>query len=149
MARGFLMAMVAVNDVGRDELVQEARNGLDADEASNKTCHHDEPRGLVGPAILLKILFRLGEHAVEGREKLRGKTSATFICNQAKELTMTPKLRLREQARKTLLSCMRNDRLPGKSRTMASTQMMEAPKTQAGAAHKVNKSAPGQALARG
>lgn len=77
MARGFLMAMVTVNDVGRDELVQEARNGLDPDESSNKTCHHDEPRGLVGPAILLKILFRLGQHAVERREKLQEGASAT------------------------------------------------------------------------
>lgn len=46
---------------------------------------------------------------------------------------MTPKLRLREQARKALLSWMRKFRLPGKSRTRESTQMMAAPKTQAGA----------------
>lgn len=46
-------------------------------------------------------------------------------------LTMTPKLRLSEHARKTLLSCMRKFRCPGKSRTMTSTQMMAAPNTQA------------------
>ena len=46
-------------------------------------------------------------------------------------LTMTPKLRLSEQARKTLLSCMRKPFWPGKRRTTTSTQMMAAPKTQA------------------
>jgi hypothetical protein len=45
---------------------------------------------------------------------------------------MTPKLRLREQARKTLLSSMRKFRLPGNSLTIASTQMIDAPKRQAG-----------------
>lgn len=44
---------------------------------------------------------------------------------------MTPKLRLREQARKALLSCMRKLGLPGRRRIMRSTQTMLAPKTQA------------------
>ena len=44
---------------------------------------------------------------------------------------MTPKLRLREHARKTLLSSMRKLRLPGNRRTIVSTQMIAAPKTQA------------------
>lgn len=44
---------------------------------------------------------------------------------------MTPKLRLREHARKALLSSMRKLCLPGKRRTNTSTQMTEAPKTQA------------------
>lgn len=45
---------------------------------------------------------------------------------------MTPKLRLNEHARKPLLSCMRNSFWLGKRRTMYSTYMMLAPKTQAG-----------------
>lgn len=44
---------------------------------------------------------------------------------------MTPKLRLREQAKKALLSSMRKFRLPGNSRTMLSTHMIAAPDTQA------------------
>lgn len=44
---------------------------------------------------------------------------------------MTPKLRLSEQARKALLSCMRKFLLPGRRRTRTSTQMMLAPKTHA------------------
>jgi hypothetical protein len=45
--------------------------------------------------------------------------------------TMTPKLKLSELARKTLLSCMRKPRFPGNWRTMMSTHMMDAPMTQA------------------
>lgn len=44
---------------------------------------------------------------------------------------MTPKLRLSEQARKTLLSWMLKCRLLGIKRTSRSTQMMHAPSTQA------------------
>jgi len=44
---------------------------------------------------------------------------------------MTPKLRLREQARKALLSWIRKCFCPGNRRTNASTQMMVAPKEQA------------------
>ncbi len=46
-------------------------------------------------------------------------------------LTMTPKLRLSEQARKALLSWMRKWPWPGIKRTNMSTQMTHAPKTQA------------------
>lgn len=46
-------------------------------------------------------------------------------------LTMTPKLRLREQARNTLLSSIRNFLWLGIKRTRTSTQMMLAPTTQA------------------
>lgn len=45
--------------------------------------------------------------------------------------TMTPKLMLKEHARKTLLSCMRNCFRPGNKRTIYSTYMMLAPNTQA------------------
>ncbi|TFA97680.1 hypothetical protein CCMA1212_010571 [Trichoderma ghanense] len=44
---------------------------------------------------------------------------------------MTPKLKLSEHARKTLLSWMRKLALPGRRRTRTSMQMMDAPKTQA------------------
>ena len=44
---------------------------------------------------------------------------------------MTPKLRLSEHARKTLLSCMRKLRWPGMRWTTRSTQMTLAPRTQA------------------
>lgn len=44
---------------------------------------------------------------------------------------MTPKLKLSEHARKMLLSWIRKLALPGIRRTKASTQMMDAPKTQA------------------
>lgn len=44
---------------------------------------------------------------------------------------MTPKLRLSEHARKTLLSSMRKFFWPGIILTKTSTQMIDAPKTQA------------------
>jgi hypothetical protein len=44
---------------------------------------------------------------------------------------MTPKLKLREQDRKLLLSCIRKFFLPGNNCTMRSTQMTVAPKQQA------------------
>lgn len=44
---------------------------------------------------------------------------------------MTPKLRLRDADRKELLSWILKFRLPGIIRTKRSTQMMEAPMTQA------------------
>lgn len=47
---------------------------------------------------------------------------------------MTPKLRLSEEARKALLSWIRNDFWLGIRRTRKSTQMMVAPKQQAGGA---------------
>lgn len=56
--------------------------------------------------------------------------------------TMTPKLRLSEQARKTLLSSMRKLRLPGNRRTMLSTHMMAAPKTHAGRHSQYHSSGP-------
>lgn len=46
--------------------------------------------------------------------------------------TITPKLKLREQARKPLLSSIRKLRFPGSMRTKTSQQMTEAPTTQAG-----------------
>lgn len=45
---------------------------------------------------------------------------------------MTPKLRLSEEARKALLSWIRKDFWLGIRRTRKSTQMMVAPKQQAG-----------------
>lgn len=62
------MAMIAVDDVGGHELVDESRDGLDANETSGKEGHHDEASSLVGPALLLEVFFRFGEHAVERRE---------------------------------------------------------------------------------
>lgn len=50
---------------------------------------------------------------------------------------MTPKLKLSEHARKTLLSWIRKLALPGMRRTKASTQMMDAPKTQASGSESV------------
>lgn len=52
-------------------------------------------------------------------------------AGKAVRLTMTPKLKLREQARNVLLSCILKSFLPGRSRTKISTQMTLAPKTQA------------------
>lgn len=49
---------------------------------------------------------------------------------------MTPKLKLSEHARKMLLSWIRKFDLPGMRRTKASTQMMDAPKTQASGSSK-------------
>lgn len=51
---------------------------------------------------------------------------------------MTPKLKLREQAKKALLSSMRKPRLPGNWRTRTSTQMTEAPKTHAARSRRVS-----------
>ena len=47
------------------------------------------------------------------------------------ENIMTPKLRLREQARNTLLSWILKLRLPGRARIITSTYIMEAPATHA------------------
>lgn len=44
---------------------------------------------------------------------------------------MTPKLRLREHARNTLLSWIRKLRLPGRARITTSTHIIEAPATHA------------------
>jgi hypothetical protein len=49
--------------------------------------------------------------------------------------TMTPKLKLREHAKKTLLSWILKFFLPGNRRTMLSTHIMEAPRTQAKCCH--------------
>lgn len=47
---------------------------------------------------------------------------------------MTPKLRLRDDERKTLLSCIRKLRFPGMHWMIRSTQMMLEPMTQAAGA---------------
>lgn len=63
--RSIVMAMVAVDNVGGHKLVDDSRDGLDANEAYSKEAHHDKAGSLVGPTLLLKVFFGLGEHAVE------------------------------------------------------------------------------------
>lgn len=70
------MAMVAVDDVGRHKLVDESRDNLDANEACGKEAHHDKTSSLVGPTLLLKVFFGLGEHAEQRGEELEVETGA-------------------------------------------------------------------------
>lgn len=65
-----VVAMVAVDDVGRHELVDDSRDNLDANEANGKEAHHDKTSSLVGPTLLLKVFLGLGEHAEQRGEEL-------------------------------------------------------------------------------
>lgn len=80
--RTVIMAMVTVDDVGGHKLVQDSRNGLDANEACRKEGHHDKASRLVGPTLLLEILFGLGQHAEERGEELEAerKRQRSDIC---------------------------------------------------------------------
>lgn len=57
------MVVIAINDMRGDKLVQESGYCLDADEPAGETCHHHKTRMLIGPAIVLEVLFRFGQHA--------------------------------------------------------------------------------------
>lgn len=55
-----VMAMIAVDDVGRHELVEKSRNSLDAQEAQGEEEHHDQASSLIRPTLLLKVILGLG-----------------------------------------------------------------------------------------
>lgn len=69
-----VVAVVAVDDVGRHKLVDNSRDNLDANEACGKEAHHDKTSSLIGPALLLKVFLGLGEHAEQRGEKLEVET---------------------------------------------------------------------------
>lgn len=71
MAQRLLVRMVAIDDMGGHVLMQETRHGLDSQESANEAAHHGEAGRLIVPLLTLKVVFRLGQHAVERREKLR------------------------------------------------------------------------------
>jgi hypothetical protein len=65
LARGILcriliMGMVALDDVGRHELVKQSRNTLDTNETPNETNHHGQTGRLLGPFGLFKVFLGLG-----------------------------------------------------------------------------------------
>lgn len=62
LRNALLVCMIAIDDVTRDVLVEQSRNGLDTEEASNKEPHHDESSFLIGHAVLFQVLSRLGKH---------------------------------------------------------------------------------------
>lgn len=70
LVRGsIVVAMVAVDDVGGHKLVDDSRDDLDANEACGKEAHHDKASSLIGPTLLLKVFFGLGEHAEQRGEE--------------------------------------------------------------------------------
>ncbi len=111
--------------------MEKSRQYLNAYKAADKTAHKDEARGMVLKMSLLQIFLRLGQHAIQGHEELYVTLSAVEPQSEQSGRTMTPKLKLSEQARNVLLSWIRKFLLPGNSRTTTSTQMMAAPRTQA------------------
>lgn len=65
-----VMGVVAVDNVGWHIPVEQARDHLDAEKASNKAAHDNEACRVISKAILLQILFRRWKHAVQRRIKL-------------------------------------------------------------------------------
>lgn len=65
-----VVAMVAVDDVGGHKLVDDSRDDLDANKACGKEAHHNKASSLIGPTLLLKVFFGLGEHAEQRGEEL-------------------------------------------------------------------------------
>lgn len=74
-----VVAMVAVDDMGGHKLVDDSRDNLDANEACSKEAHHDETGSLIGPTLLLKVFFGLGEHAEQGGEKLEVEETGAVV----------------------------------------------------------------------
>jgi hypothetical protein len=70
---------------------------------------------------------------MEACYRARRIAGSVSICSEvvAKILTMTPKLKLNDDARKTLLSCILKFLLLGMQRTRISTHMILAPRVQA------------------
>ncbi|KAL1835072.1 hypothetical protein VTK73DRAFT_6327 [Phialemonium thermophilum] len=136
---GFVVRVVAVDHVRRHELVEHPGDELDAEEAGHEAGYHDEACLLLLDAALVKVARRRRQHAVQGGEQLcmgRQKTDDGTLPRRAVDdggglPTMTPKLRLSDEAKKVLLSWIRKFRLPGKRRTIKSTHMTLVPTTQA------------------
>lgn len=57
MRHSAAMGMIAVDDVGRHELVEKSRHSLDAEESQGEEEHHDQASSLVRPTLLFKVLF--------------------------------------------------------------------------------------------
>jgi hypothetical protein len=65
LARRLVMSVVAVDDVGRHELVENSRNGLNADEAPGEAGDYEQAGRLIGPSCVLEVMLGLGQHAIE------------------------------------------------------------------------------------
>ncbi|KFY88166.1 hypothetical protein V498_06886 [Pseudogymnoascus sp. VKM F-4517 (FW-2822)] len=67
---GLVMAMVAVDYLGRDVVMEEAGDDLDADEAEDEE-YEEQPGGFCGGHLgFFEVLFGGGQHAVERGEDL-------------------------------------------------------------------------------
>jgi hypothetical protein len=68
--------MIAVDDVGRHELVEQSRHGLNADKAGAEAADDKKACGLVGPVVALKVLLGLWKHAIQRGEEHDAKAQA-------------------------------------------------------------------------
>lgn len=77
--------VITINNVMGHELVQHPGDELDAEEAANEAPHHYEASVHVVPSILLQVLCRLGQHAMQRGEYLCvcGSVSMPGICEEA------------------------------------------------------------------
>lgn len=137
MAVGMLfVTVVAVDDVGGYELVQQPGYNLDSDEACDEAARHNKASRLLADPTLNKVLLGSRQHIKQRRKYLGGTVNAGYAGARHDriidaQLTMTPKLRLRAHVRKALLSWMRKFFWPGMHRTKISMHMMLDPTTQA------------------
>lgn len=70
-----LVGVGAIDDVGWDVMVDEAGHNADDDYSCQKQTDEGERRGPGGQPGAGEVFLRGGQHAVEGRKKLRGAIS--------------------------------------------------------------------------
>jgi hypothetical protein len=68
--KGFVMGVIAVNHVRRNEPMQKPRYHLDASKATHITAHHDEACRTSRYSALDEVVHGFWQHAVQGGEYL-------------------------------------------------------------------------------
>lgn len=61
----FFMSMIAVNNMRGHMLMQDTRDRLNAEEATDETAHHQYAGGLIAPVLTFEVTLGFWQHAIQ------------------------------------------------------------------------------------